>query len=92
MEEFLTSPIHYFEGFNYDRAEYLLLRNPQFVFFGYPTYLLNDEKKLDKLAQFWLDEIDNDFDIVLLLEGNDLYDSDSMRVIYSLEGINRTMG
>ena len=45
--------------------------NPQFLFFGYPTYLLQtQENTLYQLVNAWIHEIENDFDHILILEGN----------------------
>ena len=43
--------------------------NPQFLFFGYPTYLLDkDESRAGKLVDAWTEEISREFDLVMILE------------------------
>ena len=43
--------------------------NPQFVFFGYPSYLLqHQEGRAKSLIDEWIKEIDKEFDIILILE------------------------
>ena len=47
IAEFLESPMEYLDGFHYDSNEYMFTMNPQFLFFGYASYLLNDRKALN---------------------------------------------
>ena len=51
------------------RSAYLFTVNPQFLFFGYPTYLLDkDESRAGKLVDAWIEEISREFDLVMILE------------------------
>ena len=71
MEQFLTKPWDYLSGFAYSSSNYFFVVNPQFVFFGYPSYLLqNSWKTLHDLVDNWIKEIEGDFDHILILEGN----------------------
>ena len=50
-----------------------MLINPQFIFFGYPSFLLwGSEYRLKSLVDTWIDEILHDFDYILILEELDL--------------------
>lgn len=44
ISEFLESPRHHLSQFHYDSNEYMFTMNPQFLFFGYPSYLMVDRK------------------------------------------------
>ena len=50
-------------------SPYLFLVNPQLVFFGEPTYLLeSNERRAFRLVDKYLDNISKDFDVILILE------------------------
>ena len=71
IEQFVTKPFEYLSPFAYSHSAYLFTFNPQLIFFGYPSYLLqNTEKQLRNLVDNWITSIDNDFDHILILEGN----------------------
>ena len=73
MDTFLTKPLEYLKGFRYDHSAYFFTMNPQFLFFGYPSYLLqSQENSLLQLVNAWIQEIENDFDHILILEGEGL--------------------
>ena len=48
----------------------MFLFNPQFIFFGYPTYLMRSitRRRLELLVRLWIRKIDRDFDHVLITE------------------------
>lgn len=72
MDQFLTKPWGYLESFPFEHSAYFFTANPQFLFFGKPSYLLkSDERRLEKLVDSWLFEIAEDFDHVLILEDLD---------------------
>ena len=44
--------------------------NPQLIFFGYPSYLLqNTVNRLQNLVDNWIHNIEEDFDHIIILEG-----------------------
>jgi hypothetical protein len=63
ISEFLKNPLHHLSDFYYDSSEYMFTFNPQFIFFGYPSYLASNEEKLSALVDFWISEIDKDFSL-----------------------------
>ena len=70
IEQFLTKPWEYLSSFAYSHSAYLFVVNPQFIFFGYPSYLLqNTENRLINLVDNWIQTIEADFDHILILEG-----------------------
>ena len=70
IEQFLTKPWEYLSHFPYSHSAFLFVVNPQFVFFGYPSYILqNIEQRLTNLVDNWIQEIEADFDHILILEG-----------------------
>ncbi len=72
IKEFLQSPWDYLRDVSYDNSAYFFLVNPQFLFFGKPSYLLGDEQKRAKaLVNQWIQEIENDFEFILILEDFD---------------------
>ena len=72
MEQFLEKPWEYLKNVSYSDGTYFFTVNPQFVFFGYPTYLLqNTEQSLSHLVDNWIYDIDQDFDHVIILEDLD---------------------
>ena len=55
--------------FHPKNSAYLFLVNPQFVFFGYPSYLLEQQEgRVRALVDEWIKEIDKEFDLILILE------------------------
>ena len=68
METFLENPFSYLNQFAYDHSTWMFTFNPQFLFFGKPSYLLHDETKLGRLVGRWVDAIDREFDHVIILE------------------------
>ena len=70
IEEFLQKPEHYLENVDFHHGPQLFLYHPQFIFFGYPTYLIKftEKRKVELLVRTWLDEIDRDFDHILIME------------------------
>ena len=74
IEQFLKKPWEYLSSFAYSHSAYLFVVNPQFIFFGYPSYLLqNSENRLINLVDNWIQQIEGDFDHIIILEGNLLY-------------------
>ena len=73
IEQFLKQPWDYLKTFAYSHSAYLFVVNPQFIFFGYPSYLLrNTQNRLIELVNSWIGQIENDFDHILILEGNNI--------------------
>ena len=69
IKEFLEAPWDYLRDVPYENSAYFFLVNPQFLFFGKPSYLLGDEQKRAKaLVNAWIQEIENDFEFILILE------------------------
>ena len=70
IEEFLQKPEHYLENVDFHHGPQLFLYHPQFIFFGYPTYLIKftEKRKVELLVKTWLAEIDRDFDHILIME------------------------
>ena len=70
MEEFLEKPTEYLKNYHFNHGANFFLYNPQFVFFGYPSYLLkySSEPNLRALVDNWIYQIDQDFDHILILE------------------------
>ena len=70
MEDFLKEPTKYLESLPFSHGAHFFLYNPQLVFFGYPSYLLKytTEPRVRMLVDAWLNEIDADFDHILILE------------------------
>lgn len=78
MEKFLKDPWTYLNPWPYSHSAYLFTLNPQLIFFGHPSYLLrNTEQRLWNLVDLWIQEIDRDFDHILILEEVD----DSLAVL-----------
>ena len=72
MDQFLEKPWEYLEPFNYAHGAYMFVVNPQFLFFGYPSYLLSMPKHRGvELVDAWIGEIDHDFDHMIILEDLD---------------------
>ena len=72
MDQFLKNPSEYLESFHFANAAYMFVKNPQFLFFGYPSYLLSGPKQQGyELVDAWIDEIDHDFDHMIILEDLD---------------------
>ena len=72
IEKFLIDPWGFLNPFAYSHSAYLFIINPQFIFFGKPSYLLrNTENNLWQLVDNWIKEIENDFDHILILEDLD---------------------
>ena len=70
IEQFLERPEHYLENVDFHHGPHFFLYQPQFIFFGYPTYLIKftEKKKVEKLVGTWLGEIERDFDHILIME------------------------
>ena len=68
IDVFLKNPYKYLDEFNYDHSAWKFIHNPQFIFFGKPTYLLRNQRQQEKLVDRWIAEIDSDFDHVIILE------------------------
>ena len=70
MEDFLLQPTKYLESLAFSHGAHFFLYNPQLVFFGYPSYLIKytTEPRVRMLVDAWLNEIDVDFDHILILE------------------------
>ena len=70
IEQFLNDPEDYLGEFNYEEGPYMFLFQPQFVFFGYPTYLIRSirRSRIEALVKTWIWEIANDFDHILITE------------------------
>lgn len=50
-------------------SAYFFLVNPQFLFFGYPSYLLQQqEQRGQALVDEWIRQIDKEFDLIFILE------------------------
>ena len=72
MNQFLKMPWEYLKNFPYAHSAYYFAVNPQFLFFGYPSYLLNmSYQKAADLVDHWLEEISEEFDHILILEDLD---------------------
>ena len=70
MNTFLKKPWEYLKEFPYSHSAFLFAVNPQFVFFGKPSFLLsNAEHRLTGLVNNWIYEIESDFDHIIILEG-----------------------
>ena len=44
IDEFLENPDVLLSKRHYDSGDVMFTKNPQFLFFGYPSYLMNDRK------------------------------------------------
>ena len=42
MDEFLQNPDELLADRHYDAGDVMFTKNPQFLFFGYPSFMLND--------------------------------------------------
>jgi len=72
MDQFLTKPWDYLESFHFAHSAYLFVVNPQFLFFGYPSYLLSmPYQRGYQLVDAWIHEIEQDFDHMIILEDLD---------------------
>lgn len=72
MDQFLTKPWEYLESFHFAHSAYLFVVNPQFLFFGYPSYLLSmPYQRGYQLVDAWIHEIEQDFDHMIILEDLD---------------------
>ena len=78
MEHFLETPYKYLEQFRFENAAYLFTYNPMLYFFGYPSELIrNSESKAHDWVDIWINEISQDFDQILILEGNKIFTFDN---------------
>lgn len=57
------------KDYNWSHSAYFFLVNPQFLFFGKPSYLLQEsEMRGHALVDSWIAEIEEEFDLILILE------------------------
>ena len=73
IKDFLSDPWSYLNSFSYQHSVFFFLVNPQFVFFGQPSYLLSpSSRRAGDLVNTWIMEIERDFDLILILEELDV--------------------
>ena len=56
IEQFLEDPNYYLKNYNFQDGAFMFLFQPQFIFFGYPTYLIRSIRrgKVESLVRNWI--------------------------------------